>query len=371
MKIFDLVIWAIIAIILIFIIINLFININQQENLTLEIRKNLEIAETPDMLGKLIIMPTKKVEENFILDKTNFDIAQRSIAIECTNPNICCPLNEKCNRIEWTPELAVFKNSRTIDFFVRCEKDIIIICKIYFGIMPAQSKIEEINLIAQEGTSTKILIKAKNIGKISIIQGINKIELYKKVNNNWEKTNEIFPQQTVDLLTQNQEHNFIWNVETKTMGEYRISSEFKGNNAGFDTMTFDFNIIENIECNIDETRTETMHDPSTGENWQIHYCNNCNFSHECVTQWNKKYPEIEWNIIDKERIYHVKNLNFEIYRGYFIVKMSQQEKEENQIIVDYKILDPDRSKIGLSEDIESAKQLIDHVYNNPEIIIEQ
>jgi hypothetical protein len=306
MKIFDLLIWAIVAIAIIFIVINLFGNFNQQKDLNSEIRENLEIAETPDMLGKLIMMPTKKVEESFLLNKTSFDIAQRSIAIECTSPNICCPVNEKCDKIEWSPELAVFKNSKTIDFFVRCEKNIINVCKIYFGIMPAQSKIEEINLIAQDGTSSNMLVKVKNTGKISIIQGTNKIELYKRVNNNWEKTTEIFPQQTVDLLTQNQKHNFVWNVETKTMGEYRISSEFKGNNAGFDTMTFDFNITENIECEIDETRTDTIYDPSTGEDWQVHYCNNCNFSHECVTKWNKKYPEIEWNIIDKERIYYVK-----------------------------------------------------------------
>ncbi|MDD3084145.1 MAG: hypothetical protein PHP82_03920, partial [Candidatus ainarchaeum sp.] len=53
----------------------------------------------------------------------------------------------------------------------------------------------------------------------------------------------------------------------------------------------------------DETRKNTIYDNQTQKFMQIHYCKNCNYSHECVTAWIEKKPDIEWNIIDKEKIY--------------------------------------------------------------------
>ncbi|MDD3083965.1 MAG: hypothetical protein PHP82_03005, partial [Candidatus ainarchaeum sp.] len=291
MKIFDLIIWAVISIALLFIATTLFNQLMLETDLKIEIDEGLKIAETNEMLGKLIMIPLKKVEPGYILTKTSFDTIKRSIAIECTNPNICCLMGEECELIEWNYTTVKFKNEKRYDFFVRCEYEKISICRIYFGDKPAQAQIEEIEKIKQEGNNLDIQINVKNSGKISLVRGSNTLELYKKVDETWEKTDKNFPYQNIDLLLQDQKHSFVWNIEIKNLGEYRIKTIFEGENAGFDTKTFDFNIIKNIACEVDETRKNTIYDNQTQKFMQIHYCKNCNYSHECVTAWIEKKPD--------------------------------------------------------------------------------
>ncbi len=303
MRVFDLIVWAVISIILLLIVISLFNNIEAENDLKTELENGLKLAETDELLGKLVKLNARKVESDYLLSKTNFDLVNRSIAIECTNPDICCPMSEECEKIEWDQTMAIFKSEKEYDFFVRCVFDRISVCKIYFGKEPAQAKIDDINLISKQGTSSIIQLIVSNNGKVNLIEGNSTIELFKKVKNNWEKTSEVFPHQTISLLQPNQKHIFVWNVETKTIGEYQLKTIFQGNNAGFDSKTIDFNIDLSLNCETNESKTKTIYDNVTEKYRQIHYCENCNFSYECVAVWNEKKPNTQWNIIDKDKIF--------------------------------------------------------------------
>ncbi|MDD4250922.1 MAG: hypothetical protein PHX27_01885 [Candidatus ainarchaeum sp.] len=308
MNIFELLIWGIIAIILLGIGISFFNQTNQVTNINTEIENALQFAQTNEKLGQIVTLNSRKIESDYLLLKKDFETNNQSIALECTNPNLCCPNKEKCDKIEWDFEKIKFKNERSYDFFIRCVRDNIFICRIYFGQMPAQAKINEIKILDDQGTSTKFNVIVTNSGKINLFQGENSIVLYKKVKNDWEKTPEVFPIQNISMLMPNQTHTFLWNIETKTSGEYRAESKFLGENSGFEIKQYDFNVTENSFCIIDETKTQTIFDNTTQKYREIHYCNNCNYSFECVTEWAKENPDIIWNIIDKEKIFCEKNL---------------------------------------------------------------
>jgi len=301
MKVFELLIYAAVAIALIFLVINIFSSLFPQEDLLKELKQTVILAETPSELGQYTPLINKKVPKDFLLRQTFFELTKRSIAFECSNQSKCCIQGEKCSKPEWDLDFVKFKEQTTTNFYVRCIYDKINICKIYFGKAPAQASIENIELLKENGTNKTIKVVVKNTGDNILLLGNNELKLYKKVHFDFEPTNESFPTQQIESLMPNQEYEFIWNVETKTLGEYQIEAKFSSKNSGFNTKTFDFNAKENSVCYTNNTPGELIYD---GNNyWETKYCDGCNYAYECVSAWSNEKPNTKWNIFDKDTTY--------------------------------------------------------------------
>ncbi len=308
MKPFQLIIWAIVALLIIFIAIDLFLTLFPQENITGILQKNIKLAETNEFLGKTIDVGTHYIEEDTIFLKNSFDITNRSVAIECTDPNLCCNIDEKCEKeIEWNYTNAKIKKFRSINFFVRCiNVDELSVCRIYIGKEPAQAKIIETKELNKAGNSIVLETRVKNIGKNDLVFGKSSVELLKNVNEHWLETGEEFPIQNIDLLQTGMEHSFTWNIEVKTLGEYKLVFTFEGQNAGFDKNEFIFENASNEFCIIDNSETETL---SAGNErfYESHYCTGCNFAYECLAKWQETMPDANWELVDEETAYCLKD----------------------------------------------------------------
>jgi hypothetical protein len=309
MKPFSLLIWAIVAILLIFIATNIYNNLFPESNLTNEIKEELGIAQSQPYLGELRILGQKTLEEGDLIMKDSFDLLNKSVAIECTSADICCPLGEECNNsIEWNYELLNVKNTTTTRVYVRCiTEENLPVCRIYFGTKPAQASIKQINLISSEGNSTVFNLTVENSGNNTLPFGEANIELYQKVNGQFQKLGIDLPTQNINNLPASQEHDFIFNIETFNTGQYRAKFIFSGNNAGFDTFNYDFNVGINQICTT-SSKTESIEIFDEELNSQgyyeeeFYYCNNCNFAYECLSEWQKEHQDINFNIISKERV---------------------------------------------------------------------
>ncbi len=311
MKVFDLLIWAIVSIVLVFLVIIIFNALMPKEDLMQDLKNATILAENPNMLGKLVYVGNKYVENDFLLSKTNFELVKRSMAIECTNPNDCCALGEKCSKIEWDYTYAIFKQRKQTHFYVRCYEEKISVCRIYFGKMPAQAEVIKVELLSKDGTNSTYKSVVKNTGEANLSYGEATIKLYKLVNNNWELTSESFPTQTINLLSPGQEHSFIWNIETKTLGHYRAEFIFSGNNSGYDSKNFDFNTLENEGCFIIEGKEDLFANEDLNKINERRYCTGCNYAYECLNAWKEKEPTKEWELLTMESTYYARERTFE------------------------------------------------------------
>jgi hypothetical protein len=303
MKPFDLFIWAIVAIILIFITITMFNTLLPQDDILKEINKNISLAETNYYLGQTVFIGNLKAPKDFFISQTNFDMTNRSIAIECTSQSDCCNMKEKCEKIEWDNTYALFNNQELINFYVRCYKDTISICRIYIGKIPAQATITNIKLVEQKNNNFLFSIKTKNTGDTILAQGILQATILKKVQNEWESTNITSEIKTIETLFPNQEFSFVEEFNLTTPGEYRVEFNFSANNGGFDINYFDFNIEQNINCKtIPGEETFTGVDPTKIN--EKRFCEGCNFGYECYNAWKTIMPQKEWVIMDKTSVYY-------------------------------------------------------------------
>jgi hypothetical protein len=302
MKIFQLVITAIVAIALIALFFTYINSLNSPENLNSQIKKAIIQAEDPSYMGKTIMF-SFNVTQNQLLYTKDFDLSKRSLAIECTDNSICCAKGEECNKIEWTEEYAQFNKAKKINFYARCLEEGISICRIYFGKMPAQAELKEIRKTSQNNLTINFEVDVKNSGKQNLSLGENKLKLYKKVAFDWEESDFKKESKNISMLAPDQEHTFLWEITIPSYGEYKAEFIFEGQNSGFDIKTIDFNINENTACQRSE-KVEYVTDPESGVR-EIHYCEGCNYGYECYAKWKEIMPEKEWEILNKEAVYFI------------------------------------------------------------------
>ncbi len=312
MNVFELVIYAILAIILVFLIMTLFSNQNK-DNLLEELKDNLKIAQTETFLGKTIKIENKTIESNFYLNKASLDEPLLSVALECNNPKLCCIRKEEqsedyeCTKqFDWDYSYINSNTQTTIKISLRCLKESTIpICRVYFGAYPAQAEIVEIKNDQEEGNNTIMSsIKVKNSGEGQLALGKLELTLQKKANNVWGNTEDVFTPQEIDYLMPGQEHTFVWAVQTATAGEYKLLYKFSGTNAGFDTKSLDYNITTTNNCKIIEEETYEIQTIQEGVKYnEIKKCENCNYAYECASAWQNKYPMVNYQIVTKEKTY--------------------------------------------------------------------
>ncbi len=306
MKPFDLIIWAIVAIILIFMATFLFNALLPQDDILKEINKSITLAETNYYLGQTVFVGNLKAPKDFLISQTNFDRTNRSVAIECTSQGDCCNINEKCGKIEWDNTYAIFNPPKLINIYVRCYENVISICRIYLGKTPAQATIKEIDLVEQENNNFLFSVKTKNTGDTILAQGILQGTIFKKVQSKWESTNIVSETKTIETLLQDQEFSFVEEFNLTTPGEYRVEFNFSANNGGFDINYFDFNIEKNTNCKTITGEETFAGDDPTKINTQK-FCEGCTFGYECYDAWKTLMPQKEWIIIDKTSVYYETN----------------------------------------------------------------
>lgn len=310
MKPFELIVWGIVTIVIVLILMSLFGGLVQEENLVEKIETNLKQAQLPNLIGRTINVGTINLSQDQILTITEFETLDRSLVIECNNENICCPLNEECQKpIEWDQQNLNSKKTITTNSFVRCTLvQNYPACKIYIGNRPAQSNINNIELVEQIGTSNIFEIIVENTGNTNLVFGKLKLNLSRKVDGSFQKINYEFDDQEIQILPVSTKHTFIWNIETDFSGEYKAEFIFSGENSGYDKNSIEFFADPTTNCKINENKFEEFEIDdeelmSRGYYMkEYYYCDNCNYAFECLAEWNIKHPNVNFNLETKERV---------------------------------------------------------------------
>lgn len=310
MKVFDLVIWSIVALALIFLAINIFNALFPTENLELKISNKLDQASSPAFSGDLLFVDNEIISKDRIILRDSFDNVKKSIALECTDEANCCPLGEDCEKaIKWDYERMIAQKTIDTEFYVRCIRiEDLPVCRIYIGKKPAVSKIKEVELTNSTNGSNTFNITVTNSGENILALGTIDLELYKNVNGMFELYDDNFVSQKVKFLPINQEHTFIYSIFTDLAGEYKAKFIFSGDNAGLDINNFIFSTAENQNCSVSNKIeiTENISDEKKDEGYydkEYYYCNNCNYAFECLTEWNKTHPDTNFELETKERVF--------------------------------------------------------------------
>ncbi len=320
MKVFELLVYAIVAVVLILIAITLFNAMFPKENLLLEIKQGLVTAQTETYLGQTIELGQRSVEKEYTINKSFFDTSQLSLAFECNNPNLCCirkaeqDINYKCTKaVEWDYTNLTFNFATQAKINLRCIKqDDLPVCRVYFGSKPAQAEVTEINF-DQLNEIVTATVKAKNSGENNLAQGKMNLVLEKLVNFEWKETEEEFPEQVIEtetdpsILMPGQEHSFVWATRITTPGTYRAVFTFEGQNAGFDKNSADFDVGFNSYCKPLIESTYEVREEDNGLTFkEIKKCGNCNYAYECASAWQTKFPNINYEVLTKDTTYCLK-----------------------------------------------------------------
>lgn len=320
LNIFELLIYAIITIIIFFLIMVLFTQDPNQE-LIIKLKENLKIAQTESFLGKTITIENQTIPKEFYLHKSILEEPLFSVAIECNNPKVCCIRNEEkkeedetCNKpLNWDYTHVQAKAQTVTKISVRCiQEESFPLCRVFFGYYPPQAEIIDINNTVNESSNTIFSnIKVKNSGETQLSTGKLELILQKKLEYEWEDTETTFQPQEVKFLLPKQEHTFIWAIQTLTAGKYRLIYKFSGDNAGHNTKIIDYNIGKNSACSIiEETSYETKTIEERTKYKEIKYCKNCNYAFECAAAWQEKYPQVNYEVLTKEKTSCEKNNEF-------------------------------------------------------------
>lgn len=258
--------------------------------------------------------PGKAIEakETIYNANTGFSIEafrqqQMETRFECNSGTLCCNKNISCsNPIEWSNNGITFKQYFAVKTFARCYSEHnISACAVYFGQMPAQAEIEEIQLKEeidlQKENPVQIEIIAKNAGSVLAASVFAKAKLYRK--NILQKTKELLEEKTAtgrDIMPGAMEI-FEFRFSLPTSGNYEIETRVEADNAGFDTKSKDFNAV-NAPGSLCQatTKGETQFDSITGKCETSYYCSNCTLAFECKNAWQEKETNKNFETADAQ-----------------------------------------------------------------------
>ena len=310
MKPFELIVWGIVTIVIVLVLIAIFGGLAQEEDLIEKIESNLKHAQLPPLIGKTVTVGSINLNQNQLFSTDSFETVDKLLAIECNNENICCPINEECQKpIEWNQQNLKLKKTITTNSFVRC----IFVqnypaCKIYVGNRPAQAKIESIELVEQVGNSNIFEITVKNTGNTNLAFGNLNVDLFRRVGGVFQPINFELETQEIQFLPISTKHTFLWNIELDFAGEYKAEFVFSSENAGFDKNFIEFNTDPTTNCEIDINKFdqfEIVNEELLSQGYimkEYHYCKNCNHAFECLAEWKIKHPHVNFNLETNNRV---------------------------------------------------------------------
>ncbi len=308
---FRLLVYGIVAVAIIALVMVIYYNIFAPPTLIEEMKQGLEVANSIEYTGEYYHFTTKTIPENTVVSSGFFDTTNMSIALECTSAPDCCPRGEICSkRIEWDYDYMRFKNDVRADVSVRCVRyDGFPACRFYFVDLPAQAKINSVEILEQDGKNVAVRIEVENSGEQPIAFGQLGVTLYKDIKGEWAETEAVFEPRELDSLDPKKEFRFLWDFDFETGGKYKANFKFEAMNAGFDTVGVEIDVnVLGSSCEIDSAKipeTTSMID-SNGFR-EIHYCIECDSSFECLSKWNEEYPEFDYELLTKDSVYCIKD----------------------------------------------------------------
>lgn len=314
MNTFDLLIYAVAAIALVAVFLAIAQNFPVLESNSTLIKKALDDARLDPNLGKTFLVGALNYDKTSLMSSSGLAPEGLLLSIECTSPEYCCirksqqTLNQTCEKsFEWDYDYIQAIQTKKINTFVRCiDIDQINTCKVFVGSAPAQAEIESIEDIGKNSNgNTEIKVTLTNIGASTLAQGNATLKLYKKASEKWIQTNYEADLQEIDLIQPNEKRLLYWEINPVNLGEYRITIKFEANNAGFNEKSLDFNKTENTFCTT-KAIGETVYDAENNNYKELHTCEGCNYSYECVNAWSKKNAIITFFPESKDYSYCIK-----------------------------------------------------------------
>ena len=301
MSTFDIAIYAIAALALIFVFFAIIEPYLGPKDHFSEIQTALLSAQISTNLGKTLSVGSLTYQPNTTILTNSFDKEKMLVAIECTSAQNCCQRKsdqkDKCTKpINWDYTFFTSNELKSIPTYVRCIKlSELPVCKIYFGGTPAQTKIENAELNPSAAADAiGIMVTLKNTGSLPITSATTTVELLKKGTQGWVSTDYIQTPKSIDLLNANEQTTQKFELNPQNIGEYRAKFTFESQNAGFDTKTIDFNKTTNTFCTA-TTIGDTLFNSDANSYRELRNCMVCQFflipakvrfAHRANWDWN-------------------------------------------------------------------------------------
>lgn len=314
MNTFDVLIYAIVAIILVAIFLALAQNYPAMESTSSLIKKTLQEARLDPNLGITFHAGTLDYERDFLFDVSALAPQGVLLSIECNNPEYCCiresqkSQNDTCEKnFKWDYDFIRATETRKINTFARCiDIDQVNTCKIFVGTSPAQAKVEKIENIGENSNgNTEIKVTLTNSGNTPLALGIATLQLYKKAGSSWVQTDYELDTQEVEMIMPNEKKLLYWEINPINLGEYRIMVNFQAQEAGFNESTMDFNKTQNNFCKI-TTIGEIVYNAVNNNYEELHNCEGCNYAYECANAWGERNAQIIYLPKSKDYAYCIK-----------------------------------------------------------------
>ena len=294
MKVFDLVIYAIVFLVLIILfyeLINAFFPPSTEIG---KIKNALTIAQTEGYNRKSISAGIIQYQNGLTIDAAQFASKDLLIAFECNNAGVCCikagdAPQQKCDKeFSWDPTYLKVNETKQALTTIRCTRtNNYPLCKIFVGSLPGQTKIEKIEVLEQNKAIGELKITTTNSGSTIIAPGKLSLKLYKKLGTSWTPTDYTSEPKDVETIVPGENYSLLWSINPKNSGEYKAEFTYESMNGGLDTSYAILTIDSTIACTINNSiPSETIYYPDTSEYREIHSCSECNYAYECASAWS-------------------------------------------------------------------------------------
>ncbi len=312
MKPFEIMVYAIVSLALILLLFTVFTQLNPLQNNTQMIKQYLGEAQIQTMAGKTISLGAVLYKSGEIFNSKDLEEKNMLVAFECVNARDCCTKrsdmkkDENCSKaIEWDSTYAIIKQGKKITTSVRCNRlEGVPVCKVYLAGLPAQTKIDKINVINASLGIGEIKVTVTDTGSVPIANASNYVRLYKRDGGGWMLTDYTIESKSLDILMPAEKHEFFWSINPQNSGEYRAEFVFEAQNGGSDTNSITFTLDKTQFCKTAEG-TETVAGREIDSYWEIHNCTGCTYAYECVAAWDAKLGK-QFNILHADKAYCVK-----------------------------------------------------------------
>jgi hypothetical protein len=314
MNIFDLFVYAAVALVIVIIFLIITQNFPQMEGTSSLIKKALDEARLDPNLGKLSLIGTLSYDKDTLMTADGVSPQGVLTSIECTNAELCCIRKsqqnaiDKCKKVfEWDYDFVKPIESRKTNTFVRCiDIDQINTCKVYIGSTPAQAEIESVEKIGENSQgNTEIKAILTNTGANTLANATATLTLNKLVNGKWIQTDYEQDSREIQILQSGEKEILYWEIKTTNMGEYQAKIYFEAKDAGFSEKTLDFNKTQNNFCS-ETTIGETVYNAENNTYEELHNCETCNYAYECANAWSKRDAQTTYYPRSKDFAYCVK-----------------------------------------------------------------
>ncbi|MEK6901995.1 MAG: hypothetical protein AABX02_00210, partial [archaeon] len=296
MNVFNLLIAAIVAIVLLFLIYSQFSPYFTSETKIGSLTEGLLNEAQADLGHAKGTFLTLK--EGQSLYARNLDSITRTVAFACSTTE-CCTFIEGCTEpLSVTSDRIVINDTHKASITARCtEINQIHACKVYVGGEPAQVILEKVTVqenVTINGTQElPIIVSVRNTGENTAgnvtvraewieNQTIAGVEVPKVI-----QTNE----KTIDVLDGKKDETVELSILMSKLGTYSVRVSVLGEDAGSETKMITIHIagVEANLCARDLTKKEAAFFDSFDQMCRKKvFCTGCAFTYECRQIWEKE-----------------------------------------------------------------------------------